>query len=79
MRDPGHAAGNQTYRPPPADCVCGHWAAVHNHTTRGRRQCTAYAYGAGCSCKKYTPQLAPADGAAEHRPPPAGASKNAPP
>jgi hypothetical protein len=79
MRDPGHAAGNQQYRPPPADCVCGHWAAVHNHTTRGRRQCTAYAYGAGCKCKKYTPKLAPPERAAATDRARAGLPPDAPP
>jgi hypothetical protein len=77
-RDPGHADGNQTYRPPPPLCVCGHDAYFHVLTTR-RGACWTYRGGIRCPCRAYTPKLAPAGGAAEHRPPPAGAVQSTQP
>jgi hypothetical protein len=78
-RDRDHSAGMQVYRPPAPPCVCGHWQGFHQVTgpitqpPSFRGGCVVHDDRGRCSCKKYTPKLAPAGGAAEHRPPPAGA------
>jgi hypothetical protein len=63
LPDPGHAGGNQVYRPPLPPCECGHLAGVHNITINGRGQCTAWR-GKHCTCRGYIPQLVPPDRAA---------------